>query len=458
MGRPIAGVGLGWRGALAADLLAQRGVVDFVEVVAETCFVQSRSRREARAIAEIWPVIPHGVKLSLGSADGIDESRARQLGALAREVGAPLVSEHASFTRGGSREIGHLTALPRTMAAVRALARNVARARRLLPDVPLLLENVAATVAWPEDEMSEGRFYTEVVRATGCELLLDLGNLYANAVNEDLEPRAVLADYPLDRVAMVHLAGGHHEHGFYYDTHAAPVVDGVFDLLAALVRESGPVAALIERDAAFPPFAELRDEVHRARTIVEAASSRAPTSLGIRSAEPLRVDPAEAAALTAEQACLAHALTDPDEPSAAATSRFGARALQRTRAILRRKRVDDALPLLPRTAAHGEAVRPLAFGAVEGSPRAQRSAGIADACRIADAVAGDPAFATAAAVDRLVLRARFVGPDRHGRVRARRGPFVGRAQLEAGRACWAVKGPGPTADVHLFEPRGRKPR
>ena len=203
--------------------------------MAETCFAQPAARREARAIAELWPVVPHGVKLSLGSADGIDLDKARKLGALARELQAQAISEHVAMTRGGGREIGHLTALPFTREAVAVLARNVAAARRVLPDVPLLLENIAWTFRWPEDALPEGEFYQEVVKATGCDLLLDVANLYANARNAGADPEKALLSYPLDRVAMVHVAGGAVEDGFYEDTHAHSVPDAVFDLLERLL-------------------------------------------------------------------------------------------------------------------------------------------------------------------------------------------------------------------------------
>ena len=154
-GRGIEGVGLGWRPEIAADLLVDRGAVDFVEVIAEACFVPSAQRREAVALAEAWPVIPHGVKLSLGSAEGVDEDRARRLGALAVALRAPMITEHVALTSAGGCDIGHLTQLPRTREAVRVVARNVARARRHLPDVPLVLENVAWTLRWPDDAMRE---------------------------------------------------------------------------------------------------------------------------------------------------------------------------------------------------------------------------------------------------------------------------------------------------------------
>jgi len=124
--------------------------VDFVEIVAEACLANAAARREALALRALWPIALHGVKLSLGSADGIRDDHARCIGTLARELAAPIVSEHVSFTRGGDREIGHLTRLPYTRAAIAALARNVAATRRRLPDVPFLLENTAATLEWPD--------------------------------------------------------------------------------------------------------------------------------------------------------------------------------------------------------------------------------------------------------------------------------------------------------------------
>jgi len=444
----LEGVGLGWRRELAADLLASPRVVDFVEVVAESCYVNAKLRREALALSRMWPVVLHGVKLSLGSAEGVEEERARQLGALARELGTPVVSEHVAFTRGREREIGHLTPMPRTRAAVAVVARNVARARRYLPDVPFLLENAAATLGWPDDEMDEATFYQEIVAATDCDLLLDVSNLWANATNEGLDPVAVLEGFPLERVAMAHLAGGEWEHGFYFDTHAAPVGEPVLGLLRALVERRGAVPVLIERDAEFGPFAELEGEVGRVRGILgtrERVEWRARASArGIAAAGPDD-------ALADAQQELARALTDLEEPSPEMVARFGAAALARSRAVLRRKRVDDSLPLVPRTAARGAPARALAMAAVERVPRAPRAAAVADALRIAAAAAADPELAGAGKVDQLILRARFVGPDRHGIVRPRRGPFVGRARLDDRRNCWAIKGPGAAAAVRLYE-------
>ncbi|WP_394827222.1 DUF692 domain-containing protein [Pendulispora albinea] len=448
------GVGIGWRPEIAVDLLRERTRIDFVEVVAETCFTQRHLRREASALAEIWPVIPHGVKLSLGSAEGVDMERARRLGALARELGAPFVTEHVAFTRAGGREIGHLTELPRTRDAVRLVARNVARARAVLPDVPLLLENVAWSFRWPEDEMDEPSFYGEIVRATGCDLLLDVSNLYANARNEGVDPARRLEQYPLENVRMVHIAGGVEEAGFYFDTHAHSVNEDVFALVAALFARKPDVPVLLERDADFGAFDGLRAELERVRDMqrTDTAIPRASSLHDVRSLGDAG-DAREPSAKELEslQAQVAALLIDVAPPAGALAERIGLSALARARAILQRKRVDDALPLLASLARSAEIVRPLATGAMERHARLPRGAGPADAWRIVQAALEDPRLRDDARIDRLVLRARFSGPDEHGALEPRWGPFFGFERLSDGRRVSARKGFGALAAVRLHE-------
>lgn len=394
-------VGIGYRRELAAQLFAAPGAVDFVEVVAEA-WRDPDSRRELRALAEVWPIVPHGVKLSLGSAEGIDDARAAELARLAREVKAPLVSEHVSFVRAGGREIGHLTELPMTRAAVTVVARNVDRLRRLLPDVPLLLENVARAFVWrPEDsEMSEADFYAEIVRATGCDLLLDVGNLYANARNAGHDPFEVLASFPLERVAMLHVAGGIEEHGFYFDTHAHPVPEAVFELVA----RSGCPSVLLERDAAFDDA--VFDEVARLRSIVDAMPGR--PSPPREHAHGMLID--DAAPLAAAQARLAEALT-----SSTPTDDV---AIARARGVLERKRADDALPLLPELGPRLSQHDALALGRIRETPRLPSMTAVADAMRIARAARERSELAPAAERDLARLEARFGGGPERPRPRA----------------------------------------
>ncbi|HEU4731253.1 MAG TPA: DUF692 domain-containing protein [Kofleriaceae bacterium] len=433
---------MGMRPELAADLLARPGVVDFVEVVAETCYTQRQTRREAQAMAEIWPVIPHGVKLSLGSADGVDLDRARRLGALARELRAPMISEHASFTRAGGYEIGHLTQLPRTREAVAAVARNVARVRGVLPDVPLVLENVAWSVLWPGDgELDEASFYQEIVAHTGCELLLDVGNLYANARNEGKDPSEVLAGYPLDRVAMVHVAGGVVEHGFYYDTHAHPVPDRVFDLVARVRAARPDVPVMIERDANFA-FPELAGELARLRELPRGAPRPA------RMPAPLAHGEAD---LAGAQTALAAALVAPVPADDRALAGIDRASIVRARDILHRKRIDDALPLLGRLSRSQTRTRDLAAAVLARHARPVQRAGPTDAWRIAEAALGDPELGDDAAIDHLVLRARFARSA--SKLVPRRAPFIGFARLGDGARMRATKGFGALAEVMLRRER-----
>lgn len=445
MSAGLRGVGVGWRREFAHDLLAHPEAVSFVEVVAEACWTRDRLGDEVRAAAERWPVIPHGVKLSLGSADGIDLEHARRLCALARELRSPWITEHASFARAGGHDIGHLTQLPRTRAAVRVLARNVDALRRVAGDVPLALENVAWTTAWPDDEMDEATFYQEVCAATGCPLLLDLGNLHANALNEGLDPAAVLDAFPLERVAMAHIAGGDwHDVGgarFFVDSHAHPVPAAVFALLQRLVARRGAVPVILERDASFPPFAVLRAELARAGSLLTPLG---PEALPLRGTAP--PEPAPAPDLARAQAHLASLLTATEPHADCAPFDPGQVAFARD--VLRRKRIDDALPLLPRLAARAGDDRPAAWAAVSERPRAARLAALNDAWRIAEISESLPALRAAARLDALVLRARSHGVD--GARRPRWGMFVARGELGDGRRAWVYKGLGASAAVRVI--------
>jgi hypothetical protein len=146
-------------------------------------------------------------------------------------------------------------------------------------------------------------------------------------------------------------------------------------------------------------------------------------------------------------------LTASEPPSPEDARPFGEAALARSREVLRGKRVDDALPLLPRLLPHREILRPIARASVDAAPRAPALAGVADAMRIAEAAAQDARLANDARVDLLLLRSRFVGPGKDGTLKPRVAPFIGRERLPGGRIVWALKGPGGSADVRVFESR-----
>jgi uncharacterized protein (UPF0276 family) len=254
------GVGIGWRREIAgfvADLPGLR----FTEVVAESLpssgpMPPALTALQDRGVA----VVPHGIRLSLGGTDPVDAAHVAHLAHCADVLGAPLVSEHIAFVRAGGTEAGHLLPLPRSWAAVETIVDNVRRTQADLP-VPIALEPIAALIEWPDNELTEGAFLTEILDRTGAQLLLDVANVYANARNRGEDPLALIDELPLERIAYVHVAGGAEHDGLYHDTHTDPVPAAVLELVTALCERHPPPALLLERDGHYPPAATLTAEL-----------------------------------------------------------------------------------------------------------------------------------------------------------------------------------------------------
>jgi hypothetical protein len=267
------GVGLGLRDELAPALLAHRDRVDFVEIIGEHFFDATREgRRRLSVIADRFPVVVHTIGLSLGSEA---PPPARYVDALARlvaDTSAAWFGDHLCYTRAGGVDVGHLAPLPRTEEAIGALARNVAVVRERVAGT-MLVENVAYLVDPPGSEMDDAEFTARALEATGCDLLLDLTNLHANATNHGFDPYAWLDRVPLDRVVQVHVTGGHWRHGRLVDSHSTATPDDVWRLLEHVAARTRVRAVLLERDERIPPIGELLDELDRAREALRAGEA-----------------------------------------------------------------------------------------------------------------------------------------------------------------------------------------
>ncbi|GAA1396038.1 hypothetical protein GCM10009639_31760 [Kitasatospora putterlickiae] len=261
------GVGLGWRGEIDTVVERQPGL-DWVEVVAENICAGHLPESLRILLDRGLTVVPHGVGLGLGGADRPDPARLARLADTAGALGSPLVTEHLAFVRAGGLEAGHLLPVPRSRDALRVIAENVRIAQDQLP-VPLALENIAAQLAWPDDELTEGQFLAELVERTGVRLLIDVANLHTNRVNLGVDPAAELDRLPLEALAYVHVAGGTLVDGVWHDTHAHPVTEPVLEVLAELCARVAPPGVLLERDAAFPPPAELAAELDAIRRVLD---------------------------------------------------------------------------------------------------------------------------------------------------------------------------------------------
>jgi uncharacterized protein (UPF0276 family) len=264
-------VGLGWRGELAASLLERLDAIDVLEVIAEEWTgVPAREQRALRALARERPLLLHGVALGLASRHAVDEKRLSSLARLVETAQPESWSEHLAFVRAGGHEIGHLAAPPRGAPSVEGALRNLDRAKRIVGALPAL-ENIATLVQPPASTMEEGPWTRAIVEGAGAPMLLDLHNLYANAVNGGSDPRALLEAMPLARVRSVHLAGGRwlaSGRGVprLLDDHLHDVPEPVYALLeavASLVPQ--PLTVVIERDGRFPAMDHLIAQVDRAR-------------------------------------------------------------------------------------------------------------------------------------------------------------------------------------------------
>jgi uncharacterized protein (UPF0276 family) len=267
----VGSVGIGWRPEIAG-LVADLPGLRFTEVIAESLPARGGPPPMLAALVERGvSVVPHGVKLSLGGAEPVDAARVAHLAHCAELVGAPMVSEHIAFVRAGGLEAGHLLPVPRSRDALDAIVDNVRRTQAELP-VPLALEPIAALFDWPDSELSEVDFLTELLDRTAALLLLDIANVYANARNRGEDPHELLDALPADRIGYLHVAGGAEHDGLYHDTHTDPTPPQVLELVAHLCRRHRPLAVMLERDGHYPAAAELRAELDAIATAAGMAA------------------------------------------------------------------------------------------------------------------------------------------------------------------------------------------
>ena len=273
---PNPGFGLGLRTQHYPDFLDTPQRVDWLEILSDNYLVPGgKPLVMLDGIRARYPVVMHGVALSIGAADGPDPAYLDALAALARRVEPLWISDHLCWTGVHGRVLHDLYPLPYTDAAVDVVVRNVQIAQDVLKR-PLVLENVSSYVTFRASEMTEWEFITEVCQRTGCRLLLDVNNIHVSSVNHGFDARAFLRGIPADRVQQIHLAG-HSDHGDHIiDTHDHPVADPVWALYAEALARVGPVATMIERDDHIPPLAELVTELDHARSI--AAQALAPAA------------------------------------------------------------------------------------------------------------------------------------------------------------------------------------
>lgn len=267
----LAGVGLGLRWDFLEEVVDGPALpIDFFEVSPENYmrrggyYPEQLERLDGR-----YPLVTHGLTLSIGAVDEPDAPYLRELKAEIVRTKSPFHSDHLCFSSAGQRSLHELLPLQQSRKNVARVAERAARLRDVL-GVPFALENITYYMHPGRAELSELEFLSAVLEQSDAGLLLDVNNVYVNSLNHGFDPRAFISSLPLARVVELHVAGHSRKaSGLVLDTHGAPVADPVLDLLAFTLERTGPVPVLLERDNDVPPLAELVAEVQTLRAIYD---------------------------------------------------------------------------------------------------------------------------------------------------------------------------------------------
>lgn len=266
---PELGIGIGFRRQISEAIFSNSGEIDWLEIISENFMNIGGSARELleQTMAR-FPVIPHGVNLSVGGTDPLNRKYLQQLHRLLEDIDSPWVSDHLCYTSSKGRYAQQLLPLPRTKEVVKHVVARVREVQETL-ERPFLLENITYYMTFSESTMSEAEFLSEVCEKADCGILLDLNNIVVNAKNFALDEREFIDGIDKERVVQMHIAGHKTCHDWVLDTHAEPVTSEVYDFLDYSLRRLKPKAILLERDDNFADFAEILSEL---RTIRECAS------------------------------------------------------------------------------------------------------------------------------------------------------------------------------------------
>jgi len=267
--RPYLGYGLGLRKDHYETVLSERPAVDWFEILSENYMVEGgKPLHYLSRIREHYPMVMHGVSMSIGSMDPLDWNYLTQLKALIQRVEPAWISDHLCWTGVSGVNLHDLLPLPYTEEAVQHVVERVARVQDFLGR-KILLENVSSYVTYHDSQMTEWEFLCEITERADCLILLDINNIYVSAYNHNFDPVTYLQAIPAERVYQFHLAGHTQQDDLIIDTHDQPISDPVYELYATAVQRFGRVSTMIERDDNIPPLSELLDELDQVRGIAE---------------------------------------------------------------------------------------------------------------------------------------------------------------------------------------------
>jgi uncharacterized protein len=268
--KPFLGFGLGLRTDHYQDVLEQKPKeIDWFEIISENYMIDGgKPLYFLDKIRQDYPIVMHGVSMSVGSTDPLNYDYLKQLKKLVERVEPMWFSDHLCWTGVDHKNMHDLLPMPYTEASVRHFADRISQVQDFMGR-QMLIENLSSYITYTSDAMTEWEFLTAVAEKADCYILLDVNNIYVSSYNHHFDAMEYLQGVPAERVWQHHLAGHQNTGNLIIDTHDEPVIDPVWELYEKTAQLLGPVSTMIERDANIPPLAEVIEELNQARAIAE---------------------------------------------------------------------------------------------------------------------------------------------------------------------------------------------
>lgn len=265
------GFGLGLRTQHYKTILAKKPPIDWFEIITENYLVSGgKPIYYLDQIRENYPIVMHGVSLSIGSTDPLDFDYLKQVKQLADRIEPVWISDHLCWTGVNGLNMHDLLPLPYTQEVIRHVVSRIKQVQDYLQR-RILIENVSSYLSFQQSELTEWEFLTEIAERADCLILLDINNIYVSSVNHEFDPQLYLQGVPAQRIFQIHLAGHSDHEDYIIDTHDAPIVPSVWRLYSDAIKRFGPVSTMIERDDHIPSLTTLLKELEKARNISKAA-------------------------------------------------------------------------------------------------------------------------------------------------------------------------------------------
>lgn len=273
---PYLGFGLGLRAPHYDTILADRPKgVQWFEIISENFIEAHKGYWDFLAdLRQDYPIVMHGVSLSIGGADPLNTDYLQKLKSLAQFLEAPWVSDHLCFTGAGGHNTHDLLPIPYNEESLTHIASRIHAVQEALAR-PLVLENPSSYLEFKNSTINEQDFLVSLCQRTGCKLLLDVNNVYVSAFNHGFDAKAYIDAIPKESIVQIHLAG-HSNHGDYIiDTHDAPVIDEVWQLYAYTIQKKGKISTMVEWDDNIPAFGVVLTELEKARRFAKSTREAA---------------------------------------------------------------------------------------------------------------------------------------------------------------------------------------